>query len=203
MDEKQRRARAREAQADDAADKQNLFGSGKSDRGKRRPARPQGNSRQALIRRLRRDHPQLYELVLDGQLSPHRAAIAAGFRRKPGPRPKRPIDPLEEGHHEILLELWLGPGHRGSIFNDVSELRQAWIKHRNKVMALWGTRCRRPAAWWEFETSFEYPGYDDEPRFLYERGLLSEAERAQLEAQWAAERQQQSRKPSDAAYPPL
>lgn len=137
------------------------------------------------MRRLRRDFPELHRLVLDGTLSPFRAAVAAGFRKKPGPRPKRPIDRLEEGHHEQMLELWLGPGHRGSIFNDASELREAWIKHRDQVMALWGSNCRRPAAWWELETDLEYPGYDHESRVLYEHGLLTEAERTQFESEHA------------------
>jgi hypothetical protein len=189
VDEKRREAfRAR---ADDIADRQNEFGPGRPDGAKRRPRRPLGNSRQALLRRLRRDHPELHRLVLDGTLSPFRAAVAAGFRRKPGPRPKRPIDPLEEGHHEQMLELWLGPSHRGSVFNNAAELRAAWVKHRDQIMAWWGTNCRRPAGWWELETDLEYPGYDAEPRFLYERGLLTAAENAQFE-------QSQKKEPSNA-----
>jgi hypothetical protein len=189
--EKRRRARAR---ADEIADKQNLFGSGQPDRGKRRPQRPQGNSRQALMRRLRRDHPQLHRLVLDGQISPYRAAVVAGFRRPPGPRPKRSTDSSDPGDAEVLLELWLGPNEsRGSVFADADELRQAWLRHRDKVMALWGSNCRRPQAWWEF-SDWEFPGYDAEPAFLFKHDLLSPEERIRYETQ----RESQKKSPAAA-----
>jgi hypothetical protein len=178
--EKRRRARA---QADEIADKQNLFGSGRPDGVKRRPQRPTGNARQALLRRLRRDHPELHRLVLAGTLSPFRAAVAAGFRKKPGPRP-RPIDPLEEGHPDVLLELWLGPGHHGSLFDTRAQLQAAWNRHKDEVLRLWGSHCRRPQGWWEFEAGdLERPDdYDDEPAFLLKHGMLSEAECAEFEA---------------------
>jgi hypothetical protein len=151
--------------------------------------RPVGTSRAAILRRLRRDHPELHRLVLSGEVTPFRAACAAGFRRPPGKKSKRLVDPTEEGHHEVLLELWLGPGHHGSVFADADELRAAWLRHRDKVMELWGRNGRRPQGWWEFEAGdLERPDdYDDEPAFLLKHGLLSEAERAEFEA---AERRQ-------------
>jgi hypothetical protein len=137
------------------------------------------------MRRLRRDHPELHGLVLSGALSPHRAAIAAGFRRKPGPRPKRPADPSDHRTAEEQLELWLGPGERGSLFNDAAELREAWTRHKDLLMERWGRSGRRPMGWWEFEAGdLEYPGYDFERSLLYERGMLTEAERVLLEAEW-------------------
>lgn len=42
----------------------------------------QGNDPEYAIRRLKRDRPDLAEQVLAGEISPHRAAIAAGFRKK-------------------------------------------------------------------------------------------------------------------------
>jgi hypothetical protein len=45
--------------------------------------RPAGNSRDAAIRRLRKDRPDLLEKVIAGQLSAHAAAIEAGHRKKP------------------------------------------------------------------------------------------------------------------------
>jgi hypothetical protein len=45
--------------------------------------RPVGNSRDAAIRRLRKDRPDLLEKVIAGQLSAHAAAIEAGHRKKP------------------------------------------------------------------------------------------------------------------------
>jgi hypothetical protein len=192
----QKRRRALRAQRDDLQDRLNQRGPGQPT-GPRKAlkVRPVGCSRAAILRRLRRDHPQLHELVLSGEITPFAAAVAAGFRKRPGPRPKQGlVDPTEEGHHEALLELWLGPSHRGSLFADADKLRAAWTKHRDQVMALWGQNGRRPMGWWEFETALEYPGYDDEPKFLYENGVLSADERTQLEEKWAAERQQQSKK---------
>ena len=47
---------------------------------------PYGNSRRYTLARLERDHPALYARVLAGELSAHRAAILAGFRKE-----RRPI----------------------------------------------------------------------------------------------------------------
>ena len=44
--------------------------------------RPAGNTAAAAIRRLRKDRPDLHQSVIAGDLSPHAAAIQAGFRRK-------------------------------------------------------------------------------------------------------------------------
>jgi hypothetical protein len=145
--------------------------------------RPVGTSRAAILRRLRRDHAQLYELVLSGEITPFRAACVAGFRRPPGRTPKLPADPTEPGHHDVLLELWLGAHpDRGSVFETREQLQAAWVRHRDEVMRLWGTRGRRPMGFYEFELCEDHPGYDAEPRFLYERGLLSPDERTQYEA---------------------
>jgi len=47
--------------------------------------RPTGTSRDAAIRRLRKDRPDLLEKVIAGQLSAHAAALEAGHRKKPTP----------------------------------------------------------------------------------------------------------------------
>ncbi|HEX5997391.1 MAG TPA: hypothetical protein VFY84_19800 [Jiangellales bacterium] len=44
--------------------------------------RPAGTSRDAAIRRLRKDRPDLHAEVLAGNLSAHAAAVQAGFRRR-------------------------------------------------------------------------------------------------------------------------
>jgi len=44
--------------------------------------RPDGNSRQHALRRLRTSRPDLHALVLDKKLSPHAAMIEAGYRVK-------------------------------------------------------------------------------------------------------------------------
>lgn len=43
---------------------------------------PTGTSKAATIRRLRKDRPDLHTRVLAGELSPHAAAIEAGFRKR-------------------------------------------------------------------------------------------------------------------------
>jgi hypothetical protein len=40
-----------------------------------------GNSREAALRRLRKDRPDLHEQVLSGELTPHEAMLEAGFRK--------------------------------------------------------------------------------------------------------------------------
>jgi hypothetical protein len=182
VDEKRRRAL--DAQADDVADRLNEFGSGRPDGSKRRPRRPQGNSREVILRRLRAHHPELHALVLSGEVTPFAAAVAAKFRKRPGRQPRRLVAPLElDLSPDQELELWLGPGERrGSLFSSAEELRAAWDRHKGELMARWGSNCRRPQAWWEF-SDWEFPGYDAEPRFLYEHGLLSPEERIQFETQ--------------------
>ena len=44
-----------------------------------------GNSREYTVRRLKRDRPDLAELVIGGALSANAAAIEAGFRRRDTP----------------------------------------------------------------------------------------------------------------------
>jgi hypothetical protein len=43
---------------------------------------PTGTSKDATLRRLRKDHPEQYQRVLNGELSANKAAIEAGFRRQ-------------------------------------------------------------------------------------------------------------------------
>jgi hypothetical protein len=87
---------------------------------------------------------------------------------------------------EQTMELWLGPSHRGSAFDSREELYQAWLKHRDKVMATWAKHGKRPAGWWEFEAPFPRP-FEHEASALYEHGLLGEQERAELLSRWRRE----------------
>jgi hypothetical protein len=57
--------------------------------------RPDGTSRQAALRRLRKDRPDLLERVTGGELSPHAAMLEAGFRRK---TISVPLDPELAAH---------------------------------------------------------------------------------------------------------
>lgn len=44
---------------------------------------PTGTSKDAALRRLRKDRPDLHEKVIEGRMSAHAAAVEAGFRKKP------------------------------------------------------------------------------------------------------------------------
>lgn len=45
--------------------------------------RPTGNTREAALRRLRKDRPDLHAQVIERKLSAHAAMVEAGFRKKP------------------------------------------------------------------------------------------------------------------------
>ena len=89
-----------------------------------------------------------------------------------------------------IQELWLGAHPTtGSCFSTREELVAAWEAGRSVVMRLWGSRGgRRPMGWWEFDAGdLKHPGYHRERSYLYEHGVLSESERAELEAEWRRE----------------
>ena len=88
-----------------------------------------------------------------------------------------------------LQELWLGAHPTtGSCFRTREELVAAWAAGRAVVMRLWGSHGRRPMAWWEFEAGeLEHPGRDREQSTLWRAGVLSEAERGEVEAEWRRE----------------
>jgi hypothetical protein len=83
-----------------------------------------------------------------------------------------------------LQELWLGPGPGGSLFRDREELVAAWAAGRAVVMRLWGSHGRRPLGFYEFEWEGPRPAYAVERSSLWRAGVLSETERAELEAEW-------------------
>src|SRR5262249_55492690 len=91
------------------------------------------------------------------------------------------------------MELWLGPGHNsGSSFESDEHRREVWFRYRDKVMRQWGKGGRRPYGWWRYEASEwglrGYAGYKHERSILWETpGVLSEAERTQLETEWRCE----------------
>jgi hypothetical protein len=65
----------------------------------RHETRPAGTTRARALTRLHRDRPDLYQRVLDGDLSANRAAIEAGFRR---PTASVPIDSPEAAIQALL-----------------------------------------------------------------------------------------------------
>jgi hypothetical protein len=192
MNLKQQQHQAHRAQSDDLQDRKNLFRVGRPGgplgSAPKRKGRPVGTSRKAIIRRLRRNHPELHKLVLDGTLTPHRAAIVAGFLRKPGQQPAavvnlfdNAITPLQE------QELWLGPSHHGSSFQSDQERRRLWVANRDPLMRRWGQNGHRPQAWWRYDAPIPFPGLARERSTLYEHGLLGKAEARALEKDWREE----------------
>jgi hypothetical protein len=187
MDQKQRRARL--AQTIDIEDRKNVFGPGRPGgplgSAPKRKGRPPGTSKAAIIRRLRRYHPELHQLVLAGEITLYSAAAAAGFRGTGVPRAaaldEATITPLQE------MELWLGVSHQGSTFASARDCRRLWEAHRKRLLDRWGVEGRRPQAWWKFDSPIPYPGYARERSTLYEHGLLGEAEARALVADWKVE----------------
>ena len=89
------------------------------------------------------------------------------------------------------MELWLGPGHSGSAFESDEQRRQAWFRFRDRIMRQWAKGGRRPQGWWWYEASqwglHRYPG-EYERSVLWETpGVLTEAERSELERGWRRE----------------
>jgi hypothetical protein len=159
--------------------------------------RPTGTSRAYFLERLKREgRADLLAAIENGQLSAYAAAEAAGYvTRRPilgtgstnqARRRARVVD--GEIRSDQLFELWLGPNLYSSLFGSEEELREAWEKHRELVMAQHAHGGRRPRAWWVFDAGdLRYPGYDRERSFLFERGLLADAERFELLDWWKAE----------------
>ena len=58
--------------------------------------------------RLKRDRPDLYERVIAGDMTANAAAIEAGFRRPPKPRPTTPLEILDYAG-EVLKDEYLNP----------------------------------------------------------------------------------------------
>ena len=76
---------------------------------------------------------------------------------------------------------------RPPAFRSNDERREAWLRHRERLLAscLYG---RRPAGWWDYEAPIPRPRDQDyEQAALYEAGLLTEIERADLLARWREE----------------
>ena len=161
------------------------------------PPRPTGTSRAYFLERLKRDgRADLLAAIENGHLSAYAAAEAAGYvTRRPvlgtgstNQARRRARVVAGEIRSDQLFELWLGPSHHGSLFRDEAELRAAWEKNRDLLMAQHAHGGRRPRGWWAFEAAdLRYPGYDRERSFLFERGLLADAERFELLDWWKAE----------------
>jgi hypothetical protein len=110
-----------------------------------------------------------------------RAGEAVPTNRRPRRRPLR-------GHLTLWEKLSLEYGeanHRPGFPSD-AERRAAWAWHRDHILARYH-HGRRPAAWWDYEAAIARPAeLEDEAAALYRAGLLGEAERAAVAAEWRA-----------------
>jgi hypothetical protein len=96
--------------------------------------------------------------------------------------------PLHRAHRNRLdgdaeMELWLGPGHRGSEFESETERQWAWTQHRDRLMTMFSKHGKRPWAWWRYESGRSHPG-NHQASTLYEMRILGVEERAALERWW-------------------
>jgi hypothetical protein len=90
----------------------------------------------------------------------------------------------------IMQELWLGGSSGWSMFADEAELKAAWEKYRPQVMAMFARDGLRPAGWWRYDAPIPYPGDERERSALYEAGVVTGDEKAELELNWRAEFEQ-------------
>jgi hypothetical protein len=96
--------------------------------------------------------------------------------------------PLHRAHRSRLdgdaeMELHLGPGHRGSVFENEAQRQWAWTQHRDRLMQQYARGGKRPWAWWRYEAQVPHPG-DRQASTLYEMGQLGDEERHELEHWW-------------------
>ena len=163
------------------------------------PMAPHGTSKRYIIDRLKREgETALLAAVEAGEITALTAAVELGWVKRPPVVGRYPHREKQRQHRlraitgEGLdagraMELWLGPSHNGSLFGSREELEQAWQKHRDELMARWGSHGRRPAAFYEFEFDGVRPSYATERSTLWRIGLLSAEERSELEAEWRRE----------------
>jgi|SRR5262249_55374294 len=157
-----------------------------------------GNSRDYILRRLEAaGRHDLAAAVRAGRVSAFSVACQMGWSERPQNLGNGSRNQARRRRHQFaaladdaqkgsrLMELWLGPNPTGSLFNSREELEAAWHEHRDELMARHGSHGRRPMGWWEFAAEgLEYPGYSCERSYLYEAGVLSAAERDELEISW-------------------
>jgi hypothetical protein len=166
MNEQQRRAKRAQAYGRRERACDHGIGHPGGPTGWRQPRKGVTGGAAAMLRRLRKKHPELHKRVLAGELSTYQAAVMAGFRRGWQPKPVivSQIPPMGGIAIAITpqqeMELWLGPSHHhGSAFSDDDERRRLWCEHRDRLMRWFAHDGRRPQAWWEFEAPFKYPGF--------------------------------------------
>jgi hypothetical protein len=156
---------------------------------------PHGTSKAYIVQRLKdQGETALLAAVEAGEITALTAAVSLGWVKRPPVVGRYPHREKQRQHRlraiagglspSEAMELWLGPGHNGSHFDSREALQAAWETNRDELMARWGSHGRRPAAFYEFEFDGVRPSYATERSTLWRIGLLSEAERTEVEAEW-------------------
>jgi hypothetical protein len=161
-----------------------------------------GTSKAYIVKRLKdQGETALLAAVEAGKITALTAAVELGWVHRP-PRMGGSTHRAKRIQHQlrtitgdgpdlgVLQELWLGPSPSGSCFDSREALLASWEQNRDEVMRLFATNGHRPQAWWCFDApglGLRWPGRDCERSYLYEHGMLSEAEKATLEAEWKAD----------------
>lgn len=82
------------------------------------------------------------------------------------------------------MDLEWGRDTNRPAFRSDNERREAWARNRDYLLRRW-QRGRRPEAWWSYAAPIRYPrDHDYEAAALWDAGLLSETESAELVALW-------------------
>jgi hypothetical protein len=120
-----------------------------------------------------------------GRLAVHRVVWDA----KKMPTNRTPLYRHPRHRLSFFEELSLEYGeaaHRPTFASD-TERQAAWARHRNHLMRRW-RHGWRSQAWWDYEAPIPLPRDQEyEKAALWEANLLSDAERAELEACWREE----------------
>jgi hypothetical protein len=176
-------------------------------KGQRSPnTRPTGLRRDYILARLERDgRKDLVAAIRANHVSAYTVAVELGWTKRPAPLGTGSGNFARRRQHQLraltgdgsagdqIQELRLGPSHNGSLFSSREELERAWQANRDEVMRLFANNGRRPMAWWQFDAprlGLEWPGRDTEQSYLFEAGVLSEAECAELVRFWRQEFEQ-------------
>jgi hypothetical protein len=160
--------------------------------------RQHGHSRAYILDRLRRENQtELAAAVEAGTLSAFSAAVQCGWTRRPSTVAAVTHQARKRQVRLRAIEGELGPGEKmeliygpspamGSCFDSREALQAAWTAARGELMQR-ANPGRRAAAFYEFEWPEPHrPPYAEERSTLWRRGMLTEAERITLEAEWKA-----------------
>jgi hypothetical protein len=101
------------------------------------------------------------------------------------PTNRHPIRHPRRGRlsHDQEMTLLYGEEPRWFSVPTEAEHRDAWARNRDRILAS-HRHGRRPMAWWRFEAPIKFPGYEHQQSALFEAGLLTEEERAELASWW-------------------